>query len=112
MIDQNDGVAVGHQIVHHAGKPNNVGGMQPDGGLIEHIENTRCAVADGAGQLHSLPLAGGERRGRAVQRQITQSQIYQPLGRALEGLADALGHRAHFLRQAAGNALHPGDQFG
>ena len=29
VIDQDDGVAVGHQIVHYAGQSNNIGGCRP-----------------------------------------------------------------------------------
>ena len=53
------------QIVHHPGQAHNIGRVQTDGRLVQHIENARCAVADGAGQLHPLALAGGERRRRS-----------------------------------------------
>ena len=107
VVDQNDGITVGYQIVHHAGQPHNVCRVQTDGRLIQHIQNACRAVADGACKLHPLALAGGERGGGTVKREIPQPQIRQPLGGALERLADAFRHRAHFLRQAAGNAPHP-----
>ena len=107
MVDQDDGVAVGDEIVHHAGKPHDVRRMQTDRRLVEHIEDAGRAVAHCAGQLHPLALAGGERGRGAVKRQVAQSQIHQPFGGALECLADAFGHRAHFLRQTAGNTPYP-----
>ena len=110
MVDQNDGVAVIHQIVHHAGEADDVGRVQTDGRLIQHVEDARRAVAHGTGQLHPLALAGGERGSRAVERQVTESQVHEPFGGTLERLADALGHRAHVLRQAGRDAPHPFDQ--
>ena len=73
MIDQNDGVPIGNQIVHHTGKPHNIGGMQTDGGLVQHIENTGGAVAHRAGKLHPLALSGGECGCRTVKRQIAKA---------------------------------------
>ena len=107
MVHQNDGVPVCDQIVHDPGQPHNVRGVQTDGGLIQHIQDAGGAVADSTGQLHSLALAGGERRRCAVKRQVAQAQIHQPLGGALKRLANTLGHRAHVFRQAAGNAPYP-----
>ena len=81
--------------------------MQPDRRLVQHIENARCAVAHGAGKLHTLTLAGGKRGGGAVKGQIAKPEIRQPLGGAAERNADALCHGTHFLGQAAGDTLHP-----
>ena len=107
MIDQNDGIAVRHKVVHHPGEAHDVGRVQADARFIEHIEYAGRAVAHGAGQLHSLPLAGGERRRGAVKRQVAESQIEQPPRRARKGLADALGHGTHLLRQTVRRPLHP-----
>ena len=84
--------------------------MQTDRRLVEHIEDTSRAVAHGAGELHALPLAGGEGRGRAVERQVAEAQVDEPLCRALKRLADALGHRAHLLRKTFRHAAHPVDK--
>ena len=63
VVDQDDGVAVGDEIVHHAGKPHDIRRVQTDRRLVEHIEDAGRAVAHGAGELHALPLAGGESGG-------------------------------------------------
>ena len=107
VVHEDHGVSVRNKIVHHAGQPHDVRGMQPDGRLVQHIQNAGRAVAHGAGQLHPLPLTGGERGRRAIQRQIAKPQIHQPLCRALERFADALRHGPHLLRQTAGDVLHP-----
>ena len=60
MVNQHHRVAVRNQIVHHAVQPHDVGGVQPDGRLIQHIEHASGAVAHGAGQLHPLALPCGK----------------------------------------------------
>ena len=110
MVDQNDGVAVGDQIVHHTGQAHDIRRVQADGRLVKHIEDAGRAVAHCAGQLHPLALTGRERRSRAVQRQIAQSEVHQALGRALECFANTLSHWAHLLRQAGRHTLYPLDE--
>ena len=110
VIDENHGVAVSHQIVHHAGQAHDIRRVQTDRRLVEHIEDASRAVAHGAGELHALPLAGGEGRGRAVERQVAEAQVDEPLCRALKRFADALGHRAHLLRKTFRHAAHPVDK--
>ncbi len=110
MVHQHHRIAVRHQIAHHAREPDDVVGVQADGGLIQHIEHAGGAVAHGAGQLHALPLARGERGGRARERQIAQTQIEQPRGGREKGFADAPRHGAHFLRQGIRHGAHPFDQ--
>ena len=112
MIHQHDGIAIGHQIVHHAGEPFQVGGMQANGWLIQHIQHARGAIAYRPRQLGALALAGGQGGCGPVQRQIGKPQIHQPPGRMEKGFADALRHGAHFLRQGCGNILYPGNQIG
>ena len=107
MIDENDGIAVRHEVVHHSGEAHDVGRVQTDARLIEHIEHAGRAVAHGAGQLHPLPLASRERRRGAVERQVTEPQVEQPPRRTRKSLADAPRHGAHLLRQAVRHAPHP-----
>ncbi len=107
VIDENDGIAVRHEVVHHSGEAHDVGRVQTDARLIEHIEHASRAVAHGAGQLHPLPLAGRERRRGAVERQVAEPQVEQPPRRARKSLADAPRHGAHLLRQAVRHTLHP-----
>ena len=68
MVDQNDGIAVGDQIVHHTGQAHDIRRVQADGRLVKHIEDAGRSVAHCAGQLHPLALTGRERRRRAVHR--------------------------------------------
>ena len=107
MVDHNNRIAIAKQIIHHTQQAFDIGRMEADRRLIEHIEHAGRAVAHGAGQLHPLPLAGRERRRGAVERQVAEPQVEQPPRRARKSLADAPRHGAHLLRQAVRHALHP-----
>ena len=70
VVNQQDGVAVSDEIVHHAVQTDDVRRMQTDGRLVQNVQNARRPVAHRPCELHPLPLSGGERGGRSVQRQI------------------------------------------
>ena len=84
MVHKDHGVAVRDQILHDTGQPCDIGWMQADGRLIQHVQDAGCPVADSAGELHSLPFAGGECGGCPVQGQIAQPQVEETLRRGLE----------------------------
>ena len=67
MVDEHDGVAVGDKVACDAVESLDVGGVQSDGGLVEHVEDAGRAIPHRTRQLHSLTLAGRERRGGAVE---------------------------------------------
>ena len=81
--------------MHHAPQALDVGGVQADGGLVQHIEHAGGAVAHRAGQLHPLALPCGKGGGLPVKGEVAQPQIQQAGGGGLKGLADALSHGAH-----------------
>ena len=108
VVDEQDGIAVRHKIVHDGGQPHDVGRVQADRRLVEHIQHAGRAVAHRPRQLHALALTGRERGGGAVQRKIAKPQIDQPPGCVGKRFADALRHRAHYIRQRGGHARHPG----
>ena len=58
VVDQDDGVAVGDEIVHHAGKPHDIRRVQTDRRLIEHIQHACRAVPHRPRKLHALPFPG------------------------------------------------------
>ena len=77
-----------------------VGRVQPDGRLVQHVQHAGGAVAHGAGQLHALPLAGGERRARAVEREVAQPQVDRAARAVCWKDSQMLSrHRAHLLGQ-------------
>ena len=86
--------------------------MQPNGGFVQHVQHAGGAVAHRAGQLHPLPLSGGKGGSGPVQGQISQAQFQQPAGHSLKGLADALCHGTHLLRQGGRHLAHPLHQLG
>ena len=111
MVNNNDGVPIGLQIVHHAGQTFEIIGVQADRRLIKNIKDTGRAVADCPCELHPLTFTRGERRSRPIKRQISKPEIHQPLGNVHKGFADVFRHRAHLFRKRRRNPLHPGDQF-
>ena len=72
VIHQYHRVTVLDQIVHDAGQAHDVGRVQADGRLVQHVEHAGGAVADRAGQLHALALTGGEGGRGAVQGEVIQ----------------------------------------
>ena len=112
VVHQQHGVSIGHQILHHPGEPHNVRGVQPYGGLVQHVEHPGGAVAHRSSQLHPLALPGGQGRGGPIQAEVPQPQLQQPPGHRLEGLADALRHGAHLLGQGARHGFYPLYQLG
>ena len=67
VVDNNHGVAVIHQITHHAHQAVDIGRMQADRRLVQHIEHARRSVAHHASELHALTLARGERGTGAIE---------------------------------------------
>ncbi len=67
VVDNNHGVAVIHQIAHHAHQAVDIGRMQANRGLVQHIEHARRSVAHHAGELHTLALTRGERGTGAIE---------------------------------------------
>ncbi len=79
MIDNDNGVPVRPKIVHYAGQPLEIIGVQADRRLIKNIEYAGRAVADCPCELHALPFPRGKRRGCPVKRQISKAKVHQPL---------------------------------
>ena len=107
MVHDHHGIAVRHQVVHHAEQPVHIRGMQTDGWFVEHIQHAGGAVAHGSGELHTLAFAGGKCGAGAVKRQIAEAQIEQPSGHIQERFADVGGHRPHVGGQGFRHSAHP-----
>ena len=82
VVDNNHGVAVIHQIAHHAHQAVDIGRMQANRGLVQYIEHARRAIAHHAGELDALALTRGERGAGAVEREIVKPQVDQATSRA------------------------------
>ena len=107
VVDHHHGIPVGNQIVHHAQKAVNVGGMQADGGLVHHVEHASSSVPHRTRELHALALPCGKRGARTVEREIPQSQLQQAPSGARKRVADGSRHGAHLIRKTPGHAFHP-----
>ena len=107
VIDNDHGVAVIHQIAHHAYQAVDIGRMQTDRGLVQHIEYARRSVAHHAGELHALALTRGERSTGAIERKVIKTQVDQATGHAQKRIADIRRHGLHLVRQGCGHPTHP-----
>ena len=107
MIDNNHGVAVIHQIAHYAHQAVDIGRMQADRRLVQHIQHTRRSVAHHAGKLHALALTRRQRGTGAVERKVIEAQVDQAAGRTQKRIADVPGHGPHLGRQGCGHPAHP-----
>ena len=107
VVHHHDGVPVGQQVVHDPQQPLYVGRVQPDGGLVQHVEHTGRAAAHGAGEGHALALAIGKGLAGAVEGEIPQAQLLQPLHGLGHLTGDGIGHRTHIDRQPGGHRGQP-----
>ncbi len=67
--------------------------MQADRRLVQDVQHPHQAGADLAGQPDSLRLAAGKRRGRAVQRQVIETDVGQKPEPGADLLEQLLGDR-------------------
>ena len=107
MVDEHDGVAVRDEIVHDADEPFDVGRMEADGWLVEHVEDARCVVAHGARELRALAFTCRKRCSRAIEREVAEAEIHEPPRRTVKGIADGMRHRAHLFGKRIWHAMYP-----
>ena len=81
--------------------------MQADGGLIHHVEHPSGSVPHRTRELHALALPRGKRGARAVEREVSQSQLQQAPSGARKRVADGSRHGAHLIRKTPGHTFHP-----
>ena len=91
-----------------ASKPIVVARMQADRRLVEDVEHAHQPRADLAGQADPLGLAAGERRRRAIERQVMQADVDQEREPGADLLEQLFGDRPrdrverHDIRGSAG----------
>ena len=112
VIHQYHRVTVLDQIVHDAGQSHDVGRVQADGRLVQHVEHAGGAVAGPRGPAACADAhrwRGWTRRG---QGEVIQPQFIRRRAavRKDSQMLSAMG--AHFRGQAGGHAGHPLGQLG
>ena len=90
MLDDDHGVAEIAQPLQRREQPVIVALMQPDRGLVQHIEHAGEAGADLRGEADALALAARQRAGGARQGQIFEPDIAQEAQPLVDLLQDAL----------------------
>ena len=77
VLDHHHGVAASRQVPQGIDQEPVVPGVQPDGGLVEHVADPAQVGAELGRQADALRLATGERRGRAVEGEVTEAHLLQ-----------------------------------
>ena len=111
MVDHNNRITIAKQIIHHTQQAFDIGRMETDRRLIEHIEHPGRTTSHRTSEGHALTLSIGKRCARTVEAQIPKSQLLQTLDRLLCLSNDRACHRLHIFRQACGNRRQPPAQF-
>ncbi len=91
VFDHEERIARGFQAVEGAQERLGVGGMQPGGGFVEHVDDAEEVRAHLRGQPQALQFPGRERGGAAFQGQVAQPEIEQDQVAAQEVFGDAPG---------------------
>ena len=93
VLDDDHRVARVAQLLQGGDEAVVVTRMQADRGLIQDVEHADQSRPHLAGQADALSLAAGERRRRAVQRQVVQTHVGEELESAANLLEKLLGDR-------------------
>ena len=90
MFHHDDRVAQISQFSERLEQPSVVARMQSDGRFVQDVQDTGQSAADLTGKADALCLTSRQRRQRACQRQVVQTDIdqeRQSSGRLLEQVA-------------------------
>jgi hypothetical protein len=98
MLDDQHGITGVGQAAQAGEQPCVVARMEPNGGLVEHVENPGQPRADLGRQTDALTLASRETRRRPVQAQVTHAHV----GHELETLDDLAKNQLGDLLFATG----------
>src|ERR671921_787157 len=81
LVVLDDDERVAHVAQPHEGldQPGVVALVQPDGGLVEHVEDADQPGADLGGQPDPLRLPAGQRAGRPVEGEVVEADVEQEL---------------------------------
>jgi hypothetical protein len=100
MLDDDHGVADVAQVLERFQQPPVVALVQPDGGLVQDVHDTREPRAHLARQPDALRFAARQRLGAAIEREVVEAHVHEK--------AQALGHVFHDLGR---DFAAPADEF-
>ena len=104
MLHHEQRVAAGLELGQCVVQGLAIGRMQAGGGLIKHVHHAEQAGTDLCRQAQALQFARRQRRGRAVHRQIAQTERLQRADPFDQIVRDALGRDAFLFGQIRGAA--------
>ena len=107
MLDDDEGVAEVAQPGQRADEALVVALVQPDGRLVEHVEDADEAGADLGGQPDALRLAAGQRARGAVEAEVVQAHVEEEAEPGVDLAQHAVGDGVLALATARGRAGTP-----
>ena len=107
MLDHEHAVAHVAQRLQRVEQPRIVALMQPDRGLVQHIEHAGQARADLRREPDALALAAGQRAARARQREIIEADIVEEGEPLADLLQDARGDLVLLRGEVRGQVGEP-----
>ena len=87
MLDDHDRVALVAKPLERREEPPVVAGVQPDGGLVQHVGHAGESVADLSRESDALRLPARQRRRTTIERQVPQADIAEEAEAVIAGLA-------------------------
>ena len=73
MLHHDDGIALVSNRDQHAKQPLQIGRVQPDRRLVEHVERGSQVATECCGELNALSLAAREGTDRAIDVEISKA---------------------------------------
>jgi hypothetical protein len=104
VLDDDHGVAVPGQRGDRLVQSPDVGRVQPDRRLVQHIQHAGGAGPDRRGELDPLPLSGGQRGAGPVESQVAEADVEQRREPALQLGEQTAGHTAELGGQPRGQS--------
>ena len=107
VLDDEHGVAQVAQAAQHLDQPRVVGGMQADGGFVEHVQHAGEPGAEQRGKAQALGLTRREAGRRALERQVPDADVDQPAHALVQVGDDGLGDEPRFRGDLSVERIDP-----
>jgi hypothetical protein len=77
VLDDDQGVALVAEAVHHADEALDVAGVEADGGFVEDEQGVGERGAEAGGEVDALDLAAAEGAGGAVEGEVAEADLFE-----------------------------------
>ena len=101
VLDDDDRVAALLQLLDRGGERADIGRVQADGWLVEHVEHIDEARAERRGERHALRFAAAERSQRPIERDVAEADVLKVGQAAIARLRRAAARSFAAIRAVA-----------